>query len=431
MAKRTLPNWPGRRRLPGFGKATRTGIVPVVVSTSRPEDVRRPHVGIRRAVGQDQPEVRQPRRPRGVRGPPAQVFLLAQRELHVDRIHLRHRGQHRGGAHEIADVDLLDARDPVDRGEDLGPPEVELRLVERGLGLGDARVRRLHVGLGLLHRGLRGGDVGLGLLEVCPRRVDGGQVGEVVLDGVVELLLAHGSARGERRVAVHLELRLLLGRHRAREVALRLRHPRLRLLDLRLRLRDLGRRLGELRLRLRELARGLVERVLVGPRVDLEQEVAGLDEAALGVVLADEIPRDARADLRRHVAHGGADPFAVDRHVALDDRRDDDGDARRGSRRLAVPASPGQRCDGGGDEQDPGAPGEQAGRGDSARSPGRFHRHILTRRPRHGQGMRRPSDTARTIEAPGPGNDLVRGDPRDDERETTGAVLAMLGYGVC
>src|SRR5439155_875915 len=57
--------------------------------------------------------------------------------------------------------------------------------------------------------GLR--DAGLGVEHRRFRRRHRGQVGEVALDGVVELLLADRAALGQRRVAADVELRLPLG----------------------------------------------------------------------------------------------------------------------------------------------------------------------------------------------------------------------------
>jgi hypothetical protein len=70
------------------------------------------------------------------------------------------------GRHEVADLDGRDSGDAVDRGVDLRPVQVEPRVRDRGLG-------GLHLRFAGAHR----------------------------LDGVVELLLADRTLRGERRVA--------------------------------------------------------------------------------------------------------------------------------------------------------------------------------------------------------------------------------------
>ena len=105
-------------------------------------------------------------------------------------------------------------------------------------------------------------------------------------------------------VAAH-ELRGL----RPLDVRLVLEHFRERLLDLRLSRADL--RLGLTQLRLRQLKLGLdlFRRRLEWTRVDLEQEVAGLDHRALLIVLAHEVAADTRADLRVDVADERADPL--------------------------------------------------------------------------------------------------------------------------
>src|SRR5437879_3052037 len=105
---RTFAYWPGRSRLPGFGKTARASTVPLVTSTCRSRAAAR----LRLTVG--------------------------------------------------------------------------VRLLEGG-----ARVR--HVGLRVLYRGASGRH----------RR----DVSEVVLDGVVELLLANRPALGQRCVATHVQLR--------------------------------------------------------------------------------------------------------------------------------------------------------------------------------------------------------------------------------
>src|SRR5262249_23238892 len=109
-------------------------------------------------------------------------------------------------------------------------------------------------------------------------------------------------------------------------------------------------RLSQLRLRLRQLAARLIERVLVRARVDGEEQVAGLHQRAFAVVLAHQVAGDPWADLGGHVAHRGADPLAVDRHVALDHRGHLDR-RRRGGRRFRRPITSGRNRSDGGEQE--------------------------------------------------------------------------------
>src|SRR5690606_6526721 len=153
---------------------------------------------------------------------------LADRELDLDRIDRRDRRQHGRRSDEVADLREVDARDPVDRRENLRPLEVEARLLERRLRLLDRRAVR-----------------------------------EDLLDRVVELLLADGDLCGERPVARDVLLGLL-----------------------------------ELRLRLAEVSDRLVVRGLELTRIDLEEELARLDDAAVRIVLGQQVALDLRTDLR-------------------------------------------------------------------------------------------------------------------------------------
>src|SRR6185503_3254710 len=74
---------------------------------------------------------------------------------------------------------------------------------------------------------------------------------------------------------------------------------------------------------LSEIAERLVERRLVRPSVDLEEQLARLHERAVRVVLLEQIPLHPRHDLRVHEADRRPDPLAVDRHVLLTDLRHD------------------------------------------------------------------------------------------------------------
>ena len=168
------------------------------------------------------------------------------------------------------------------------------------------------------------------------RRIGGGLGGAVRLHGVVELLLADGAVLGQRRVPIHV----LLG------------------------LRERGRRPAE-------LALGLVERGLVGPRVDPEQHVARLDDVALRVAARLQVTVHAGADLGVDVAVDRADPLDVDRHVLLDDVGHDH--VRRGRRRRRLLAGERRERDQGADRQarQPGAAASDPMSGSHPPAPGR------------------------------------------------------------
>ena len=69
----------------------------------------------------------------------AHVVELAHREVHADRVDLRDRGEERRAvlADQISDTDEREARDAGVGRLDLGVREVQLGLLERGLGGGD------------------------------------------------------------------------------------------------------------------------------------------------------------------------------------------------------------------------------------------------------------------------------------------------------
>src|SRR5438094_331167 len=181
-----------------------------------------------------------------------------------------------------------------------------------------ARPRGRHAGPRIQHRGVRGRH---------PR-----QVGEVALDRIVELLLADRPALGQRRVAADVELRLTLGGLRPLDLGLGLDDGGQGLFDLCLAGAHLGLGLAQLRLRQLEPGVGLIGGGLKRPRIDLEQQVAALDEGALLVVLAHEMPADAGTDLRVDVPDQRPHILEGDRHVPLDDWLDLDhrGRGRRG-----------------------------------------------------------------------------------------------------
>ena len=110
-----------------------------------------------------------------------EVLAVADGEVDLDGVELRDGGEDGLRADEIADLRGGLAGDSRDERADLGEAEVEL-------GVGD--------------RGLCGGDRGLG-------RGDGGFGLRGLLFLVVELALRDGVFRGERRVAVDVDLREL------------------------------------------------------------------------------------------------------------------------------------------------------------------------------------------------------------------------------
>ena len=107
--------------LSGFGNVALMRIVPVFGSISRSAARNVPRLRVDAAVGEDQRQRRRrlptaPWPPRAV--DPAghlQVLLLAQREVGLDRIDLRHGRQQRRRADQIADLRGGDRGDAVDR----------------------------------------------------------------------------------------------------------------------------------------------------------------------------------------------------------------------------------------------------------------------------------------------------------------------------
>ena len=280
-----------------------------------------PTVGEGRAVDEDEIEgdvLHPPEGPRGGRVV-AQILVLAELEVDVDRIEGRHRGEDRLIlGHHLPEVDVAQPGEAVDGGGDLGPAEVELGVVQGGL-------RRRHVGLGsgdvrlrLLDVRLHAEQVGAGGLYVGAGRLDRGLIGEVVLHRRVVLLLADRAVFHQRGIFVDVELRPALVGFRLGHGGHGLGDLGLGLLDLGLRLGELGPALFELRLRQGEVGLVLIDGGLVRPGVDPKQQVPGLHEGALGVVLAHEVARNAGADLRGDVADRGADPLGVDGDILLD-----------------------------------------------------------------------------------------------------------------
>ena len=140
----------------------------------------------------------------------------------------------------------------------------------------------------------------------------------------------------------------MLGGLRPLDLGLVLDDRRPGLLDLRSTPAHLRLGLAQLRLRQPELRLGLIDGGLKRTRIDLEQEVAGLDERALLVVLAHEVAADPGADLGVDVPDQRAYVFHGDRHVPLHDRLDFD----RGERGRR--GGPGRVAAATGDRRQPG-----------------------------------------------------------------------------
>ena len=229
---RTLPYWPGRRVLPGFGNSPATRMAPVLTSTWRSAKSNLPLSRIDRPVRQNQLQLAAAAASRpacpavGVAAVKVQIFLLADGEIDLDRIERRHRGDDAARrAHQRTHLLLRDSRDAVDGRREPRESEVDLRGFDRGLG-------RLHGGVG-------GSDLRLGGFHLRRRRLHLRLRGRVVLGGVVQILLGDGLLLRERRVAVHIELRAALIRFRHRDLRFGLGQLRARLAQLPLRLRKL------------------------------------------------------------------------------------------------------------------------------------------------------------------------------------------------
>ena len=79
---------------------------------------------------------------------------------------------------------------------------------------------------------------------------------------------------------------------------------------------------------LRLLGDRLIERRLIGPRIDLHENVALLDHLALLEGDLDDLAIDAAADENGLVRLHGAEPVQIDREVGLFRLCDGDGDGR-------------------------------------------------------------------------------------------------------
>jgi hypothetical protein len=85
---------------------------------------------------------------------------------------------------------------------------------------------------------------------------------------------------------------------------------------------------ASLRLVLRLLRDRLIERGLIGARIDLHENVALLDHLALLEGDLDDLAIDAAADENGLVGLHGAEPAQIDGEIGLFRLRDGDGDGR-------------------------------------------------------------------------------------------------------
>jgi hypothetical protein len=129
--------------------------------------------------------------------------------------------------------------------------------------------------LGLLHRRFRRRHPGL------RRRYRSGRPG-LGLQIVIQLALRNGLRLGQRGIARHV----LRG------------------------LSQLSLRLYHLRLGLRQLSLALIERGLKWARIDLKQQLPLGNDRSFPVILANQVARNVRLDLRVHVAVHRGDPLA-------------------------------------------------------------------------------------------------------------------------
>ena len=143
-------------------------------------------------------------------------------------------------------------------------------------------------------------------LHVGAGRLDRGLIGEVVLDRRVVLLLTDRAVFHQGGIFVDVELRPALVGFRLGHSGHGLGDLSLGLLDLGLRLGELGPALFELRLGQRVVALGLIDGGLVRSGVDPEQQIPGLHEGALGILLTQEVARHAGANLSGDIARRDA-----------------------------------------------------------------------------------------------------------------------------
>src|SRR6267378_2304617 len=218
-------------------------------------------------VGQDEFEAQTlPRRlPGGLRWEPfvpIEILTFADGKINLDRVDGGDGGH--GPAAWIgqgAYLKLSLPGDAVDGCNEAGKIDVDLGRFNGSLGC-------LNLSQGRCHRSLRR---------------------QIVLDGVVQILLAGGLLFGQRNVAVDVKF-----------------GPALHCLGV-----------GKHGLGLRHLPFGLVERGLKRTRIDLKEYLPLPDECAFLVALPQKIARDLRPDVRIGESVERADPLAKNRNILL------------------------------------------------------------------------------------------------------------------
>src|SRR5713101_6567719 len=193
---------------------------------------------------------------------PIEVLPLADGEINLDGVDSGHRG-YRPAVR-------------IDQGAHL-----KLGLSSNAIN-GRNEPGKIEVDLGRFHSSLSGLDLRFSCGHRCLRR-------HVVLNGVVQILLAGGLLLRQRNVAVHVKL-----------------GPALHCLSI-----------GKNGLGLRQLPLGLIERRLKGTRVDLEEQLPLLDECAFLVALPLQVARDLCPDVGIGESVERANPLAKNRNVPL------------------------------------------------------------------------------------------------------------------
>src|SRR5437016_5622770 len=193
---------------------------------------------------------------------PIEILALADREINLDRVDGGHRS-HRPAAR-------------IDQGAHL-----KLGLSSYAVD-GRNEPREIEVDLSRFHGGFSGLDLSFGGGHRCLRR-------QVVLNGVVQILLASGLLFRQRGVAVDIKF-----------------GPALHRLSV-----------GKRGLGLRQLPFGLIERRLKGTRVDLEEPLPLPDECPFLIALSLQVARDLRPDVGIRESVQRADPLAKNWNILL------------------------------------------------------------------------------------------------------------------
>ncbi len=165
------------------------------------------------------------------------------------------------GADQCADLQLGLPRDAVDRRNEASKVQIDLRSFHRGL-------IRLDLGLGGFY---------------------GGERGQVILNRVVEILLAGRLLLGQRLVALDVKFGPTLNRFGV----------------------------GERGLRLSQLAFSLIERGLKRPRIDLEKELALLNRSPFLIALLQQVASNLRPDVSIDQTIKRANPLRINRNILL------------------------------------------------------------------------------------------------------------------